>query len=171
MWVQEKRRAEIEEKLELAAAREKQKVARQRKELYEQRRHQQQRIGFLANQVELAEVVCSFCLFLIFCLVILFVSYILFVILFFSVVVCFLHLVCYVCMFLLWIQYEEWNLHDRRLIGYIKTKAKPAVFYLPVQQNETTEKLLKETEQHIEGFEEIYDLLGIFDWRLFLHLF
>ena len=53
--------------------------------------------------------------------------------------------------FCLVFKYEEWNAHDRRLIGYIKTKTKPSIFYLPVQHNEITEKLLKKTEEEIEG--------------------
>lgn len=55
--LQEKRRAEIEEKLELAAAKDKEERTKQKKDLYEQRRKQQERIGFLANQVEMAETV------------------------------------------------------------------------------------------------------------------
>ncbi len=54
-----------------------------------------------------------------------------------------------VCLSLL--QYDEWNSHDRMLMGYIKTKSKPSIFYLPVEHNETTEHLLKQTQEEIEG--------------------
>ena len=56
---QDKRRAEIEEKLEQAAVKEKEAIYQQRKELYEQRRSQRQLIGFLTDQVELAATVSS----------------------------------------------------------------------------------------------------------------
>ena len=54
-----------------------------------------------------------------------------------------------VCLSLL--QYEEWNSHDRMQMGYIKTKSRPSIFYLPVEHNEATEQLLKQTQEEIEG--------------------
>ena len=48
-------------------------------------------------------------------------------------------------------QYEEWNAHDKLLLGYIKTKASPPIFYLPAEHTSKTEALLKETQSAIEG--------------------
>ena len=48
-------------------------------------------------------------------------------------------------------QYEEWNAHDKLLLGYIKTKATPPIFYLPTEHTSKTEALLKETKSAIEG--------------------
>lgn len=48
-------------------------------------------------------------------------------------------------------QYEEWNAHDRLLLGYIKTKTTPPIFYLPAEHTPKTEKLFRETQSAIEG--------------------
>ena len=57
MLSQEKRRAEIEEKLDQAATKEKEEAAQERRGLFEQRRAQRTQISRLASQVETAEMV------------------------------------------------------------------------------------------------------------------
>ena len=52
------------------------------------------------------------------------------------------------------VQYEEWNDHDRLLLGYIKTKATPPIFYLPAEHTTKTEKLFRDTQLTIEGTRE-----------------
>lgn len=48
-------------------------------------------------------------------------------------------------------QYEEWTNYDKQLVGYIKTRAKPAIFYKPAELTPRTEKKLSETTAVIEG--------------------
>ncbi len=48
-------------------------------------------------------------------------------------------------------QYDEWSAHDRTLIGYIKTKADPPIFYLPIEHIPQTKELLAATTASIEG--------------------
>ena len=48
-------------------------------------------------------------------------------------------------------QYEEWNEHSQKLLGYIQTWNKPPIFYLPAQHNSETTELLKKTTAKIEG--------------------
>lgn len=55
--LQEKRRVEIEIKLEQMAVREKEKAAKERQELYDQRKLQRQRVGILTRQLATAEMV------------------------------------------------------------------------------------------------------------------
>ena len=49
------------------------------------------------------------------------------------------------------LQYEEWNKHSRKLLGYIQTRTKPPLFYLPAEHNSDTTELLKKTQTKIEG--------------------
>ena len=53
----------------------------------------------------------------------------------------------------LFLQYEEWNKHSRKLLGYIQTRTKPPLFYLPAEHNSDTTELLKKTQTKIEGKE------------------
>jgi hypothetical protein len=55
------------------------------------------------------------------------------------------------CVDSVFFQYEEWNAHDKLLLGYVKTKATPPIFYLPAEHTSKTEALLKETRSAIEG--------------------
>ena len=55
--LQEKRRVEIENKLEQMAVRERQEAAKERQELYDQRKLQRQRVGILTRQLATAEMV------------------------------------------------------------------------------------------------------------------
>ena len=48
-------------------------------------------------------------------------------------------------------QYEEWNAHDRNLLGYIKTTANPPIFYLPAKTNDSIDVLVAKTKEVIEG--------------------
>ena len=57
LYLQERRRAEIEEKLDQAATKEKEVAAMERKGLFEQRRAQRTQIYRLASHVEVAEMV------------------------------------------------------------------------------------------------------------------
>lgn len=52
---------------------------------------------------------------------------------------------------IVFVQYDEWSAHDRQLIGYIKTRAKPHLYYLPAEHNPCTQKLLAETTAKMEG--------------------
>ena len=49
------------------------------------------------------------------------------------------------------LQYEEWNQHDRKLLGYIQTRSRPPIFYLPAQHNSDTTEALNKTTAKIEG--------------------
>ncbi len=49
------------------------------------------------------------------------------------------------------LQYTEWNEHDKKLQGYIETKAKPLIFYLPKEHTPQTEELVTKTREKIEG--------------------
>ena len=49
------------------------------------------------------------------------------------------------------LQYDEWNAHDKLMEKYIRTKAKPEVFYLPVGHTPQTEQAHAETKALIEG--------------------
>lgn len=53
--------------------------------------------------------------------------------------------------FLVYFQYDEWNAHDKLLLGYIKTNATPQIFYLPTGHTPKTEQLLSETQSAVEG--------------------
>ena len=57
----------------------------------------------------------------------------------------------FIVSYLVYFQYEEWNTHDRQLLGYIKTKATPSIFYLPTEHTQKTKQLLEETKSAIEG--------------------
>ena len=60
-------------------------------------------------------------------------------------------MVCDMWVFISLVQYEEWNAHSRKLLGYIQTRNKPPIFYLPAQQNSDTEELVKKTRAKFEG--------------------
>ena len=49
------------------------------------------------------------------------------------------------------VQFEEWNAHSRLTLPYIKTRAKPPIFYLPSQHNESTQKRLSESQAETKG--------------------
>ena len=48
-------------------------------------------------------------------------------------------------------QYEEWNDHARKLLGYIQTRNKPPIFYLPAQHNSDSEEQARKSRAKIEG--------------------
>ena len=60
-----------------------------------------------------------------------------------------------VCHFVLYshspLQYEQWNGHYRKLLGYIKTRSKPPILYVPALHTPDTEELLKKSQTKIEG--------------------
>ena len=49
------------------------------------------------------------------------------------------------------VQFEEWNAHSRLTLPYIKTHAKPPIFYLPSQHNESTQQRLLESQSETRG--------------------
>lgn len=104
------------------AVRERQEAAKERQELYDQRKLQRQRVGILTRQLATAEMVNITKLG-----INMFTS----------------HLVVF--------QYDEWNNHDRKLLGYIKTNTLPAIFYLPSIHNQKTEDLLTNTQEILHG--------------------
>ena len=127
-FVQERRRAEIEEKLEQKRELEKEASMQARKDLFQELKSKKSKIARLAFQMStIRAVLLSLSLFLILLSPLCFG----FIIVFF--------------------QYEEWNAHDKQLLGYIKTKATPPIFYLPAEHTPKTEALLKETRSAIEG--------------------
>ncbi|XP_011404793.2 PREDICTED: pinin-like [Amphimedon queenslandica] len=99
---QEKRRVQIENKLEQVAMREREEATQQKKMLLDQRKLQRKLVGKLTYQLESVEL------------------------------------------------YEDWNQHDMKLTGYIKTKAQPPLFYLPSEHNEATKTLLTESSNLIK---------------------
>ena len=48
-------------------------------------------------------------------------------------------------------QYKEWNEHDKMLLGYIETRSKPRILYLPKEHIPKTEELVSKTRQKVEG--------------------
>ena len=125
LYLQERRRTEIVSKLEQVQELEKEAAVQERKELFEQRKAQKNKIIKLTNQVANVEMVGINT----------------------SSVLCVILYIIYIYV----LQYEEWNSHDRLHIGFIRTKAKPPIFYLPVEQTHKTEELIKETQAVIEG--------------------
>lgn len=104
---------------------EKEEAIQARKELFEQRKQQKHKIAQLAGQVATVSMVRKKIMQ--------------------ELHVVVLNFAC-LCM-----QYDEWNAHDKQLVGYIKTKATPQIFYLPAEHNPHTEKLLAETTEMLEG--------------------
>lgn len=78
---------------------EKAAAVQEKKELFQQRRHQQTKIARLASQMEVVAM------------------------------------------------YEDWNTHDKKLLGYIKTETRPHIYYMPVTHNSKTHKLLSQSNQ------------------------
>ncbi len=56
-----------------------------------------------------------------------------------------------------------WNDHDKKMLGYIETKAKPVIFYLPKEHTLQTEELLAKTRDKIEGQCVIYIVRDVTD--------
>lgn len=98
----ERRRSEIEDKVEKTEELEKEAAYLERKELYDQQKAQRIKISTIAKQMEMVN------------------------------------------------NFTEWNDHDRKLQGYIETKAKPSIFYLPKDHTPETEELVTKTRQKIE---------------------
>uniref|UniRef100_A0A8C5FB22 Pinin n=2 Tax=Gadus morhua TaxID=8049 RepID=A0A8C5FB22_GADMO len=103
----QKRRCEIEQKLEVQAEAEKKKVEGERRELFEERRAKQTELKLLEQKVELAQL------------------------------------------------QDEWNSHNVLLVKFIRTKAKPHIFYKPGKVCSATQKLLDESTKNLNVvFEE-----------------
>lgn len=49
------------------------------------------------------------------------------------------------------VQYDDWTMHDKKLLGYIKTKTTPHIYYLPVAHTSRTQILLTQSNQMAEG--------------------
>uniref|UniRef100_A0A8C4SRN1 Pinin n=1 Tax=Erpetoichthys calabaricus TaxID=27687 RepID=A0A8C4SRN1_ERPCA len=99
----QKRRQEIEQKLEVQAEEERKKVENEKRELFEERRAKQTELRLLEQKVELAQL------------------------------------------------QEEWNMHNMKIIKYIRTKTKPPVFYIPGRMCSATHKLLEDSQKKMNG--------------------
>ncbi|KAK7905273.1 hypothetical protein WMY93_017880 [Mugilogobius chulae] len=103
----QKRRSEIEQKLEVQAEAERKKVETEKRELFEERRAKQTELRLLEQKVELAQL------------------------------------------------QEEWTNHNKRLVKFIRTKAKPHIFFLPGKMCTATQKLLEDSTKKLNDvFEE-----------------
>ncbi|CDQ64486.1 unnamed protein product [Oncorhynchus mykiss] len=103
----QKKRIEIEQKLEVQAEQERKKVEGERRELFEERRAKQTELRLLEQKVELAQL------------------------------------------------QEEWNVHNTKIVKYIRTKTKPPIFFLPGRMCSATQKLLDESQKKMNVmFEE-----------------
>ncbi|XP_035599145.1 pinin-like [Oncorhynchus keta] len=103
----QKKRIEIEQKLEIQAEQERKKVEGERRELFEERRAKQTELRLLEQKVELAQL------------------------------------------------QEEWNVHNTKIVKYIRTKTKPPIFFLPGRMCSATQKLLDESQKKMNVmFEE-----------------
>ncbi|XP_071495656.1 uncharacterized protein [Diadema antillarum] len=99
----DKRRKEIENKLEEKAVEEKKAVAEEKKHLFQQRKEKQAELTKLEQLVELTQ------------------------------------------------EHKEWDAHTLQLSSFIRTKAKPHLYYRPAKWTLGTEKLLKETKQFLNS--------------------
>ncbi|XP_071238654.1 pinin [Salvelinus alpinus] len=106
----QKKRIEIEQKLEVQAEQERKKVEGERRELFDERRAKQTELKLLEQKVELAHL------------------------------------------------QEEWNMHNTKIVNYIRTKTKPPIFYLPGRMCSATQKLFDESQKKMNVmFEERRD--------------
>ena len=48
-------------------------------------------------------------------------------------------------------QHEKWEIETRKLDNFIRTKARPHLFYMPKILNAETEVKLKESEKAVDG--------------------
>lgn len=142
---QQKRRTEIEQKLEIQAEAERKKVESEKRELFEERRAKQTELRLLEQKVELAQLVGKSLESegtrgaknnlkvldgrLMFAASVQIVFHFLFV----------------------FRQQEEWTSHNNRLVKYIRTKTKPHIFYLPGKMCSATQKLLEDSTKKLNG--------------------
>ncbi|XP_038050816.1 pinin-like [Patiria miniata] len=99
MESKERKRSEIEKKLEEQAVEEKKEVAAQRSQLFTERRNQQAELQRLERLVDIAK------------------------------------------------EQESWDAHTKKLSNFIRTKAKPPIFYKPAKPSLVTEKNLMDSKE------------------------
>ncbi|CAL1298797.1 unnamed protein product [Larinioides sclopetarius] len=94
---QDLKRAEIEQKVEAAAAEEKERIKKEKEELFQTRREKQIQLRCLEKKLEIAEL------------------------------------------------HEVWEKNHRNMLNFIKTTAKPHIFFLPALHTPESEKRLEES--------------------------
>lgn len=130
IYLQQKRRQEIEQKLEVQAEEERKQVENERRELFEERRAKQTELRLLEQKVELAQLVSGQ---------------------YFQVLILIILHVSKALTFLPFLQQEEWNEHNAKIIKYIRTKTKPHLFYIPGRMCPATQKLIEESQRKMNG--------------------
>lgn len=132
-YFQQKRRSEIEQKLEFQAEAERKKVETEKRELFEERRAKQSELRLLEQKVELAQLVRNGRT---------------------SAKVC--RNIRQFCQRISTFsvsrsQQEEWTKHNNHLVKYIRTKTKPHIFFMPGKMCSATQKLHDESTKKLNG--------------------
>lgn len=128
---QVQQRKAIEEKLELKAVEEKERVRKERQTLFNQRKREQAKLRSLEQKMELVNIVSDQ-----------WHRY-------------YLQLQLIVIVIVLTLQHKEWEAQTKKLMNFARTKAKPHIYYKPKSHNSATEKKVKETAKVLEGTKDL----------------